>query len=734
VALSFGTAVISDTGNTGTNTSLDCVRGQSSGMNLFVILGYALSATSMGFHLPDGFDLVLAEAEQSTGTPRPGVFAFAGDGSLGDAPLTWTNAGQAVCVCLPLIDTNGTPTFPYVPAVKFKAASNTDYSISGTTGADDVYLVTASVNKSGNGSAGYSGMTDTVDANASHNSALGWMVQHTAAAIAASTAWSRTITGPSTLIGTTLAIGIKAAPAAATGWPSARATGMAAAQAGAWAVSRAVDAWIADTPMWVAHRGGGDDWPEMTMQAYAGSVAWHPGVGLNFDLQKSSDGVYVGSHDATTGRVFGTDLTISSSTWSALSALRTTVGNQPMTRLDDFLDLYGGDPDQPVWLDNKIGDVETSTLLAWLDSNYAGWQEWLVTKGYYTQVNHLAAAKAKGGRTWMYLYAADLASHPTTADLAAASMFGMEYGANSTAWSTILGYSKPVLAHILDTAANKTTADTNSGGHVAGYMVAGVTEVVPETTATWPTATAPAAAAASAGEWTATTNCLWPTLTAPSTAAAHAGSWAATSSTSWPTSLARAAVAAAAGTWSTQANSTWPSHAAAASGAATAGSWQTTGHVVWPSAAAAAVAGALRGTWMTSGQRDITVSMRTAGPRWTFYVGTYQKWRLSYPMPKAQRIDVSGGAVEFTEPIVIVENTSQNLAGAQVQVSLTPEGGADVWQAPAGAVSSPEPSVLVVNEPVLVGTNTDPGLYLLRARVADHPEVVPRTLLRVHVT
>jgi len=105
---------------------------------------------------------------------------------------------------------------------------------------------------------------------------------------------------------------------------------------------------ITDTPFYVAHRGGGGDWPEMTAYAYA-QAALVPGLkALEVSACLSSDGVLVCSHDPSTERVTNTKATISKETWATLSKLKVTAAEtrdphqarQPMARFEDIVRTY----------------------------------------------------------------------------------------------------------------------------------------------------------------------------------------------------------------------------------------------------------------------------------------------------------------------------------------------------------------------------------------------------------
>jgi glycerophosphoryl diester phosphodiesterase len=103
-------------------------------------------------------------------------------------------------------------------------------------------------------------------------------------------------------------------------------------------------------PFYIAHRGGGGNWPEMTAYAYA-QAAQVPGLqAMEISVCLSADGVLVCSHDPTTERMTGTAYTIAEQTWATLSALKVSGAEttepdqaaQPLTRFDDVVETYIG--------------------------------------------------------------------------------------------------------------------------------------------------------------------------------------------------------------------------------------------------------------------------------------------------------------------------------------------------------------------------------------------------------
>ncbi len=109
-----------------------------------------------------------------------------------------------------------------------------------------------------------------------------------------------------------------------------------------------VAALTADDPFYIAHRGGGGNWPEMTAYAYAQAAQVAEIKALEISVCLSADGVLVCSHDPTTTRLTGAAYTIAEQTWGTLSTLMVTGAEtsdpkqqpQPLTRFDEVVDAY----------------------------------------------------------------------------------------------------------------------------------------------------------------------------------------------------------------------------------------------------------------------------------------------------------------------------------------------------------------------------------------------------------
>jgi hypothetical protein len=99
-----------------------------------------------------------------------------------------------------------------------------------------------------------------------------------------------------------------------------------------------------------------------------------------------------------------------------------------------------------------------------------------------------------------------------------------------------------------------------------------------------------------------------------------------------------------------------------------------------------------------------------------------------------QTIDLSAGAIEYTNPRLITEVTGKDITSDQVFVSLAG------WEAPGSWVTPDvvtRPTASSVSVALLIGAAFKPaaGDYWLWTRVTDSPEVVPRRSPgRIHIT
>jgi glycerophosphoryl diester phosphodiesterase len=113
-------------------------------------------------------------------------------------------------------------------------------------------------------------------------------------------------------------------------------------------------------PIAFAHRGGGGDWPENTMRAFANAVA----LGYRYvetDVHATADGAVVAFHDDSLDRLTDGQGRIADLEWETVRAAR--VEGEPIPLLEDLLGTW---PDLRVNIDAKH-DAVVRPLLAVID-------------------------------------------------------------------------------------------------------------------------------------------------------------------------------------------------------------------------------------------------------------------------------------------------------------------------------------------------------------------------------
>lgn len=231
-----------------------------------------------------------------------------------------------------------------------------------------------------------------------------------------------------------------------------------------------------------SHRGGSLNWPEMSEYAYDQSVARGYGA-LEFSAGRTSDEVWFGLHDETidrTSQITGQPAA-STQTWATIQTFQNTLNSagtpRSYYRLIDFLDKYT--PGNVVIIDPKhtIGTYNTE-FLNLLDAH--GGPSKIIVKFYGVGSGAAAlaaAATARGYQTWGYFYEPDIASGDLAAYQQYWSILGMDYQASAGAWTTILGYGKPVTSFIVPDQSSYTTSMSRGARFAQVSGVAGVTAV-----------------------------------------------------------------------------------------------------------------------------------------------------------------------------------------------------------------------------------------------------------------
>jgi glycerophosphoryl diester phosphodiesterase len=245
-----------------------------------------------------------------------------------------------------------------------------------------------------------------------------------------------------------------------------------------------VGALLATKDFTVAHRGGSLDWPEMSLEGYVKSVGYGVNA-LEMSLARSSDGVWFGLHDATLDRTSGTSGFVAAEhTWSEISKYRITAKdtrkpNQLPRRYLKFTDLvrrYGST--HTIFVDPKyVLSEHWSELLTMMRNSVEKPKSTFIAKFYCTGSNWATLAREHGYLSWGYYYGTEVDADPTLLPRTQQywDLLGMDYTASDSAWTSVRGFHKKVIGHIIpDKAAAQRTINLG----VAGNMISGVAEVL----------------------------------------------------------------------------------------------------------------------------------------------------------------------------------------------------------------------------------------------------------------
>lgn len=223
-----------------------------------------------------------------------------------------------------------------------------------------------------------------------------------------------------------------------------------------------VDAVLATPGFTMAHRGNGTGGNTAEHSAFAYLQAANRGYPvLEMSVNRTSDGVWFGLHDQYLDRTSGVTGSIdpTTMTWATLTSTYQIVNGadgvvRPYFRLDDLIAEYGST--HVLMLDPKYR--HSSHRSEFLDICEAVGPDHCMVKFYVDNTSLAAAAAARGLKTWGYAYPADLSDPSFSTWASAWTTLGMTYDASSGDWATILGYGKPVIAHIAASQANYDTA------------------------------------------------------------------------------------------------------------------------------------------------------------------------------------------------------------------------------------------------------------------------------------
>lgn len=178
---------------------------------------------------------------------------------------------------------------------------------------------------------------------------------------------------------------------------------------------------------------------------------------LEYSAHRSSDGVWVLNHDATTGDQYTTDVAIASTPWATLQTLTRRYGApEPMRRLDETLERYA---DLIAFVENKTYATFTE-FFAILNAQTAATDR-IVYKASGDSTSSFEAAKTHGYTTWGYFFGTAGASTLPTEWGPHMDWVGLSAGSTGATdqewWDWCATRDIPVIGHVVRTAGDWTT-------------------------------------------------------------------------------------------------------------------------------------------------------------------------------------------------------------------------------------------------------------------------------------
>lgn len=195
----------------------------------------------------------------------------------------------------------------------------------------------------------------------------------------------------------------------------------------------------------VGHRGMSEagDVVEHTMAAYTRAVEC--GVdALEISCHRTSDGVWMASHDSTLARLGGPSTPIRDMTWAQVQAAFVGRPEATPVTLKDYLTAYGNT--HVTIFDPKTEMARSDEYLALL----APYKDRVIIKAFADASWLFAKVKQAGWATWGYAYARNR-GQTWYADFVQATnldFLSMEWDASDDVWAPLVATGKPVIAHI----------------------------------------------------------------------------------------------------------------------------------------------------------------------------------------------------------------------------------------------------------------------------------------------
>lgn len=195
----------------------------------------------------------------------------------------------------------------------------------------------------------------------------------------------------------------------------------------------------------VGHRGMSEagDVVEHTMAAYTRAVEC--GVdALEISCHRTSDGVWLASHDSTLERLGGPSTPIRDMTWTQVQAAFAGRPEATPVTLKDYLAAYGGT--HVTIFDPKTDMARSDEYLALLKD----YKDRVVVKAFADAGWLFAKVKQAGWATWGYAYARNRGQnwYPDFVQGTNLDFLSMEWDASDDVWSPLVATGKPVIAHI----------------------------------------------------------------------------------------------------------------------------------------------------------------------------------------------------------------------------------------------------------------------------------------------
>lgn len=235
-----------------------------------------------------------------------------------------------------------------------------------------------------------------------------------------------------------------------------------------------------------AHRGGSAEYPEHSMRAYTQAAVEGFGC-LEFSAARTSDGVFIGCHDASINAVVaggGTFPNVSAMTWAQIQAqmIKPPPGhpsrsNEPFIRIEELIAAYGSS--HVIMIDPKsISSANYPQLLDIMDA--AGGPARWIGKWVGSNANWSTALRSRGYKSWGAYYSTD-DRNMVTGSQAQWDVLGFNFGGSAPQedWNFILSFGKRVWCHVAPTQADVDLGVTKgaTGAQVSGTEAVDVYKV-----------------------------------------------------------------------------------------------------------------------------------------------------------------------------------------------------------------------------------------------------------------